>query len=701
MSDKIPDQNEFNFDGSLKTPKDAEAPPDAKRAKRVSAPEPSALPDEKSDKRFSPTGAGGPLQKLVDENFMQYASYVIRDRAIPALVDGLKPVHRRIMHSIYEKDDGRFIKVANVVGHAMQYHPHGDASIADALVTLTNKRYLIEGQGNFGNLLTGDRAAASRYIECRLTELARKEVFNADLTEFVPSYDGRNKEPVLLPAKVPLLLMLGADGIAVGLATRILPYNFKELLEAQIAILQKKPFSVFPDFQQGGLMDVTGLVDGVGPVRIRAQIEKRDDKTLAITEVPFGVTTESLMATIEDAVKKNKLAVKKVTDFTAERVDIVLELRSDANLKKTIHSLYAFTQCEVSTSNSIVVIHEGRPRVMTVSEVLRFNTEQLLITLKQELTFNRQKLLEEVHTKTLVQIFVENRIYKAIESCKTVEAVNEAIRDGLQPFLEKLQRELTEKDIEMLLSVRIRRISLFDINKNRKDIEALLAEIDKIDKNLANMKTYAIRYLRGLIKTYAEDYPRMTRITKFDDIEVKTLTAEDISIEIDRESGYLGSQVEGEELLVITSLDKLLLAWDDGTYKCVPPPEKLFVDKHLRYAAKMDRDRIMTQIYTDHGVTYLKRFSYGGVVLNKLYQSAAKDAKVLLLEEGTPEVLYIRYKKAKRQRITQQMFRPNEVPVKNVKSRGNQLTCKAIDKIATRKPTWWNDDENHPMGVTI
>ena len=363
--------------------------------------------------------------------------------------------------------------------------------------------------------------------------------------------------------------------------------------------------------------------------------------------------------------------------------------------------MYAFTNCEVSASNSIVVIHDGRPRVMTVSEVLRFNTDQLLVTLKQELTFNRQKLLEEVHTKTLVQIFVENRVYKAIESCKTADAVNTAIREGLQPFLEKLQRPLTEKDIEMLLSVRIRRISLFDIDKNRKDIEALMADIDKIDKNLANLKAYAIRYLRGLIKTYAEDYPRMTRITKFDDIEVKALTVEDLSIRLDRETGYLGTQVDGEELLVITSHDKLILAWDDGSYKCVPPPEKLFVDKNLLYAAKMDRDREMTLVYTSEEITYIKRFSYGGLVQNKGYQSAAKGAKVLLLQEGTPEAIYLRYKKAKRQRISQQMFKPEAIPVKSVKARGNQLTFKAIDKICTRKPAWWNDDDDIPMGVTI
>jgi topoisomerase-4 subunit A len=695
------DQNEFNFDGLAQEAIDAYKRTRKEEARKKAAAAPPPPPEvQEVDIHQSPAGSG-PLQALVDQNFLQYASYVIRDRAIPALLDGLKPVHRRILHALHEKDDGRFIKVANVVGHAMQYHPHGDASIADALVTLTNKRYLIEGQGNFGNLYTGDRAAASRYIECRLTPLARDEVFNDDLTTFIPSYDGRNKEPVMLPSKLPLLLMLGADGIAVGLATRILPYNFKELLEAQIAILQKKPFEVFPDFQQGGLMDVSDLKDGVGSIKIRACIEERANNTLVVTELPYGVTTESLMGSIEDAVKKKKLAVKKVSDFTSESVDIQLELRSDANVKKTIESLYAFTSCEVSATSNMVVIFEGRPRQMTVSEVLRANTENLVKILKRELTFNRNKLLEEVHTKTLVQIFVENRLYKAIEACKTSEAVDKAIRDGLQPFLDQLQRELAQKDIDMLLSVRIRRISLFDINKNRQDIEKLLAEIAKIDKNLAGLKAYTIRYLRGLIKTYAEAYPRLTAIKVFKEIEVKALTAEDLSIKYDRESGYLGYKVDGEEVIQITSHDKVLIAWDDGSYKCVPPPEKLFVDKNVLYAAVMDRKRVMTLVYTLDGLSFIKRFAYGGVVQGKDYQSAAPGATVLLLQEGTPDALYVKYKKMKRQRISQQQFCPPDVPVKGVKSRGNQLTLKPIDKLSTRVPSWWKKDDAMPPGVTL
>ena len=357
----------------------------------------------------------GPLRELVDFNFLQYASYVICDRAIPNVADGLKPVQRRIMHSLSDKDDGRFVKVANVVGHTMQYHPHGDASINDALVALTNRGgYLIEGQGNFGNIYTGDRAAAGRYIECRLTPLAREELFNKELTRFIPSYDGRNKEPVTLPCKLPLLLMLGADGIAVGLSTAILTYNFIELLEAQVEILREKkrtPYKAdpLPDFQLGGLMDVSDYDNGVGKVKVRAKIEERNGR-LIITDLPFGQTTEKLTASIEEAVKKKKVAVRVINDFTAEKVEIELVLSHGAKPSQVEKALYAFTNCEVSASSRIVVIRENRPVEMNVDEILHLNTAQLVVVLEGELNLKRDKLLDAFHVKTLVQIFVENRI---------------------------------------------------------------------------------------------------------------------------------------------------------------------------------------------------------------------------------------------------------------------------------------------------
>jgi topoisomerase-4 subunit A len=433
----VTDQNEFIFDK-------------AEEAARVAAKSAAAAP-ESDDMNLGQ----GPLRKLVDSNFLQYASYVICDRAIPSLEDGLKPVQRRILHALHDKDDGRFIKVANVVGHTMQYHPHGDASIADALVNLTNKTYLIEGQGNFGNIFTGDRAAASRYIECRLTELAREEIFNKDLTRFIPSYDGRNKEPVTLPCKLPLLLMLGAEGIAVGMSTRILPHNFIELLEAQIAIIQKKTFKLFPDFPLGGLMDVSDYDKGVGKIKIRAVMEKRADGALVVRELPFGVTSESLISSIEDAVRGNKVPVKSITDFTSEAVEIELTLQADANPDKAIKALYAFTSCETSVSSRALVISNNRPVEMTIDEILKANTKRLLDLLKKELKHRKSSLLEDFHGKTLVQIFIENRIYKRIEECKTVDEVHQAVMAGLDPFAGKLNRAITKSDIEMLLAVRI------------------------------------------------------------------------------------------------------------------------------------------------------------------------------------------------------------------------------------------------------
>lgn len=640
----------------------------------------------------------GPLRRLMDGNFLAYASYVICDRAIPDVEDGLKPVQRRILHALHERDDGRFIKVANIVGHTMQYHPHGDASIADALVNLTNREYLIEGQGNFGNIYTGDPAAASRYIECRLTDLARHEVFNDALTEFVPTYDGRNKEPVTLPCKLPLLLMLGAEGIAVGLSTRILPHNFPELIRAQIAILQKKSFTVYPDFQQGGLMDVSEYQDGNGRVRVRARIETGKGSHLVVRELPYGQTTESLISSIEDAVRKKKVPVRAINDFTAEKVEIELVLSPGTEPAKAIEALYAFTACESAVSSRIVVIQNRRPKDTTVSEVLRENTRQLVDLLKRELELARNRLLDEFHAKTLAQIFIENRIYKRIEECRTQPAVVKAVFDGLAPFRHLLRRDVTDEDVEKLLEIRIRRISLFDIEKNRKDIEAILKDLAEVEKNLGRLVPYAIGYLKGLLKTYAERYPRRTMIERFGTIELRELTATELQIAWDRESGYLGHAVKGEPVLQCSSLDKIQLIWKDGRYKVLYPPERLFVDQALLYCARYDRDRVMTAVYTQAPFTFVKRFTLGGAILNKEYLCTPPDSQIVLLVEGTPERLYLKYKPAKGQRIHQQMFKPGDVPVKGVKSRGNQMTAKTVDRIETTKPRWWNDRDDTPEG---
>ena len=566
---------------------------------------------------------------------------------------------------MHEKDDGRFIKVANVVGHAMQYHPHGDASIGDALVVLANKRYLIEGQGNFGNIFTGDLAAAPRYIECRLTELARTEVFNDEITEFVPSYDGRNKEPVTLPSKLPLLLMLGTEGIAVGMSSRILPHNFPELLEAQIAILKKQPFKCLPDFQTGGLMDARGYKDGAGEIKVRAKIKVKDESTVVIKEIPPTTTTDSLIGSIEDASHKGKIKVKSINDFTSEEVEIEVKAPSGVSAEQLADALYAFTDCEVTIASRIVVIRNNRPVEMTVSEVLRENTAQLVETLKRELELKEAKLQDELHFRTLERIFIEERIYKRIEQCKTNEAVLAAVHEGFKPFRKQLIRELTDPDVERLLTVRIRRISLFDINKHREEMEKVKGDLAETRKNLKNLTKYVIGHLEALLAKYGPLYPRLTKSSRYDEVDAKEVAFKAFKVAYDRESGYVGYKVSGEEFNVeCTKFDKLILVFKDGHYQVTELPEKFFVGPDLVYCGLPERDRVFTLAYTNREATYLKRFTFGGTILNKVYHCIPPKSRVLFFEPDTPAQLYIRYKPAPYQKINQQTCNPAEVEVK-------------------------------------
>ena len=638
------------------------------------------------------------LKELVDFNFLEYASYVIRDRAIPHLNDGLKPVQRRIMWSLRENDDGKFIKVANIVGYSMQYHPHGDASIADALVNLTNRRYLIEGQGNFGNIYTGDPAAASRYIECRLTELARTQLFNKQLTDFIPSYDGRRQEPVTLPAKIPLLLMLGAEGIAVGLSTKILPHNFPELLKAQIAILKKKKYKVLPDFLQGGIMDASEYDLGRGKIKLRAKIETKDKNVLIIRELPYGTTTESLIKSIEDATRKKKIKIKSISDYTAEFVEIHITLAQGEAQEKVEQALYAFTDCEVSISSNILVIRDNRPVEMTVNEVLEFNTERLVWILEQELLLEQQRLNDEFHFKTLVQIFVENRIYRDIEKCKSYEKVQVAVLDGVNKFRHMLMRDVTLDDVEMLLAVRIKRISQFDIDKNRKDIDDILIALEEVKKNLGKLTAYATKYLQDLHKKYAKDFPRRTHTDEeFEEIEVRELTASELSMTYDPDAGYVGYDVKkGEELLKCSSLDKVIAVYGDGIYKLANAPDKLYVGSDLLFFAIFDRERPMILVYQSGPTSYIKRFKFGGTILNRDYRLCPENSTVLLLDGDNPETLYIKFKPAKNQRVHQMVINVGDYAVKGAKTKGNQLTVKKISKIADKPPRGWKDSNIDP-----
>jgi topoisomerase-4 subunit A len=642
---------------------------------------------------FEPGKQHLPLHARVNTNFLEYASYVIRDRAIPNLADGLKPVQRRILWALHEKDDGRFIKVANVSGHAMQYHPHGNVSIDDALVVLTNKRYLIEGQGNYGNIFTGDSAAASRYIECRLTELARNEIFNDELTEFVPSYDGRNKEPVTLPAKLPLLLMLGTEGIAVGLACKILPHNFPELLEAQIAILKKQPFKCLPDFVTGGLMDAREYADGKGSVKVRAKIKVKDESTVVIKEIPPTTTTDSLIGSIEDAVHKGKLKVRSINDFTAEDVEIEIKAPAGVSADKLVDALYAFTDCETSISSRIIVIKDNRPVELTVSEVLRENTAKLLEDLRKELEFKQGKLEQELHFKTLVRIFVENRIYKKIEQAKTNEAVIESVFEGFKPHRKEMYRDLAGEDVEMLLSVRIRRISLFDIAKHREEMDKVKVELEEIRKHLKNVTKYAIGRLEALIEKYGPIYPRLTKSSRYDEVEAKEVAFKSFKVAYDRESGYVGYKVSGEEFRMdCTKFDKLLFVFKDGHYKVTELQEKLFVGPDVVFIGLPDRDKIFTLAYTNREATYIKRFTFGGTIMNKEYFCIPEKSRILFFEADTPAEIYIRYKPAPYQKINQQTCKPDEVPVKGAKSRGNQISIKEVSSITSKPSRGWDHE---------
>lgn len=652
-----------------------------------------AVPTEPPRKPFKPNKIELPLHGRVNRSFLEYASYVIRDRAIPNLEDGVKPVQRRILWALHTMDDGRFIKVANVVGETMKFHPHGDASIGDALVVLANKRYLIEGQGNFGNIYTGDPPAAPRYIECRLTDLARNEVFNDEITDFVPTYDGRSKEPVTLPCKLPLLLMLGTEGIAVGLSAKILPHNFPELLQAQINILKKQPFKVLPDFFTGGLMDARSYADGKGTVRLRAKIKVKDGFTVVITEIPPTTTTDSLMASIEDASRKGKIKVRSVNDFTSEDVEIEVKAPPGVEAEQLVDALYAFTDCEVTIASRIVVIKNNRPVEMTVSEVLEENTTQLVALLKRELELKEKHLQDELHFRTLERIFIEERIYKKIEQCRTSEAVTAAVHDGFRPFKKDLLRELTDADVERLLAVRIRRISLFDINKHREEIEKVKDDLAETRKHLKNLIKYAVAHLERLLETYGPLYPRLTKSSRFDEVEAKEVAFKTFKVAYDREAGYVGYKVNGEEFKVDCSrFDKLILVSKDGRYRVVELPEKLFVGPDLFYCGIPERDRVFTLVYTNREANYIKRFTFGGTILNKEYSCIPEKSRILYFEPDTPAELFIKYKPAPHQKIHQQTCKPADVAVKGVKSRGNQISIKEIATVNSKPPRNWDPE---------
>lgn len=623
------------------------------------------------------------VNKLFNTNFLEYASYVIKDRAIPHINDGLKPVQRRILHSLNEVDDGKFHKVANVVGHSMRYHPHGDASIGAALVYLANKELFIDKQGNFGNILTGDDASAARYIECRLSPLAREVLFNPEITEYEPSYDGRNREPVTLPAKVPVLLAQGAEGIAVGMSTRILPHNMIELLEAQIAYLNDEQHLVFPDFLCGGLADVSEYRDGNGKILVRAKLDLKDPKRIVIREVPFGTTTQSLIASIEDASRKNKLKIAGISDFTAEEVEIEVRLARGVHARDTVDALYAFTECESSVAVNCVVIVEDKPRVMTVSEVIRYNAERLVETLKAELKLQQGKLTDKLHAKTLEQIFIENRIYKRIEEKTTAEAVVKAVRDGFKPFKSRIKRDVTREDIETLLKIPIRRISAYDINRAQEEMREIKLRLKQIKDHLADIRGYTRGFLEDLVNRYRDHYPRRTELVSFEQVDVKEAAQRNMKLRYDKETGYLGYEVNGNVLFDVSAYDRILVIRKSGAYSVIDVPDKMFVDKGMLYCGFADKETTANTVFsvvykTPKGVPYLKRCKIERFILNRGYSIVPEGCTPVKLTTDSSQNLIVEYKPKPRVRVLQEEFFVDEFLVKGVKAAGVRLANREL-----------------------
>ena len=559
--------------------------------------------------------------------FLDYASYVILERAVPAIEDGFKPVQRRIMHSMKDLDDGRYNKVANIVGHTMQYHPHGDASIADAMVQIGQKDLLIDTQGNWGNILTGDRAAASRYIEARLSKFALDVVYNPKITEWQASYDGRRKEPINLPVMFPLLLAQGGEGIAVGLSTKILPHNFIELIDASVKHLKGKRFTILPDFPTAGIADITNYNDGLrgGKVRVRAKISQRDKNTLAITEIPFATTTSSLIDSILKANDKGKIKIKKIEDNTAAEVEILIHLPSGLSPDKTIDALYAFTNCETSISPLGCVIEDNKPFFVGVSEMLRRSTDNTVQLLKQELEIKLGEFEEQWHFASLERIFIENRIYRDIEEEETWEGVIKAIDKGLQPHIKHLKRAVTEDDIVRLTEIRIKRISKFDIDKAQQKIDALEDQIAEVKHNLEHLIDYAIAYFERLKKDYGEGKERKTELRVFEDVDATKVVIRNTKLYVNREEGFIGTSLRRDEYVCDCSdIDDIIVFTKEGKMMITKVDSKTFVGKNIIHVAvfkKKDKRTIYNMIYRDGkgGPSYVKRFAVTSITRDREY----------------------------------------------------------------------------------
>lgn len=626
--------------------------------------------------------------------FLDYASYVILERAVPGLKDGFKPVQRRIMHSMKDLDDGRYNKVANVVGHTMQYHPHGDASISDALVQLGQKELLIDMQGNWGNILTGDRAAAARYIEARLSKFALEVVFNPKTTDWQSSYDGRKKEPIDLPVKFPLLLAQGAEGIAVGLSTKILPHNFNELIDASIKHLKGKPFTLIPDFLTGGIADVSNYHDGKrgGKIRVRAKIGQLDKKTLVITEIPFGTTTSTLIDSILKANEKGTIKIRQIEDNTAANVEILVHLPNGISPDKTIDALYAFTNCENPISPLCCVIDDNKPVFIGVSEILIRSTNHTVELLKLELEIQLNELDEQWHFASLERIFIENRIYRDIEDQSTWEGVIKAIDEGLKPYIKHLKRPITEEDIVRLTEIRIKKISKFDIDKAKQFIESLEEKIEEVKKHLANIIEFAIDYFKNLKLKYGKGKERLTEIRLFDDIIASKVVMRNTKLYVNKEEGFVGTSLKRDEYVDdCADIDDVIVFRKDGAMLVTKVDAKTFVGKDIIHVAvfkKNDTRTVYNMIYRDgkNGPSYIKRFNVTGITRDKEYDLTAgnKGSQVLYFTEnpnGEAETITINLRATGSVKKLKWDIDFSDLAIKGRSSRGNIVTKHPIKKI--------------------
>lgn len=640
------------------------------------------------------------LSGMYQNWFLDYASYVILERAVPHINDGLKPVQRRILHSMKRLDDGRYNKVANIVGHTMQFHPHGDASIGDALVQLGQKELLIDCQGNWGNILTGDSAAAPRYIEARLSKFALDVVFNPKTTEWQASYDGRNREPVTLPVKFPLLLAQGVEGIAVGLSSKILPHNFNELCDAAIAYLHGEEFKLYPDFQTGGSIDVSRYNDGErgGVVRVRAKISKLDNKTLCISEIPYGKTTSSLIDSILKAIEKGKIKIRKVDDNTARKVEILIHLAPGVSSDKTLDALYAFTDCEVNISPNCCVIDNKKPLFLTVSDVLRKSVNNTRDLLRKELEIQKNETLETLHFASLEKIFIEERIYKdkQFEQAENMDIACEHIDERLTPFYPQFVREVTKEDILRLMEIKMARILKFNKDKADELIARLKAEIEEIDNHLAHLTEYTIEWYRHLKDKYGKDFPRRTEIRNFDTIVATKVVEANEKLYINREEGFIGTGLKKDEFICNCSdIDDVIIFYKDGKYKIVRISDKLFVGKNILYVnifKKNDKRTIYNVIYRDgkEGFHYIKRFNVTSMIRDREYDVTQGNpgSKIVYFSanpNGEAEIIKVTLRP--NPRIKKLIFERDfsEINIKGRQSMGNLLTKFEVHKITLKQ----------------